>query len=214
VAVSDFCIDSTEVTQSQYHAWLAGSPSTAGQAPECAWNTDFAPPSACTLDSLVCQWAGGQCGTNPQVCVDWCDAQAYCKAMGKRLCGARSGGPATYGDPSTGEWRTACGGVYPYGSTYQAHVCNDQGMSVAGEAPVGSLPGCVVTYGDAGVYDLSGNVAEWEDSCSGQTGATDTCRTRGGSFRDTAAALTCDAVPTPPLQRQAVSASVGFRCCS
>ena len=34
---------------------------------------------------------------------------------------------------------------------------------------------------------MSGNVAEWEDSCDASTGATDTCLARGGSFASQAA---------------------------
>jgi hypothetical protein len=32
------------------------------------------------------------------------------------------------------------------------------------------------------VFDLNGNVFEWEDSCAGVAGVGDQCRVRGGSF--------------------------------
>jgi hypothetical protein len=214
VAVGTFCIDSTEVTQSQYRSWLAGIPPTAGQLPECAWNTDFAPPSRCEVSSLVCPWSTGLCNDSPQVCVDWCDAWSFCKAVGKRLCGSLSGGPGSYSDPSLGQWRKACGGVYPYGDKFQLRACHDRGSTPAGTTQVGTSPECKVLYGGQAVYDLSGNAAEWEDACDAATGGTDKCLARGGSFQSEAAELTCDTIPNPPLRRDVVSSSVGFRCCS
>ena len=35
-----------------------------------------------------------------------------------------------------------------------------------------------------GLYDMSGNVAEREDPCTGTSGATDSCLQRGGSYLD------------------------------
>ena len=212
--VGSFCIDTTEVTQSQYRAWLAKEPAASGQAPECAWNTDYAPPTSCTESSLVCPWETGLCDQSPQVCVDFCDAQAFCHAVGKRLCGSVSGGPASYSDPSSGQWRMACGSVYPYGTDFTQHACHDQGSPSAGTIAVGAMPDCVVLHGGQAVYDLSGNAAEWEDACSAATGAADNCHARGGSFRDSAAQLACESIPAAPFRRDRTAADLGFRCCS
>jgi formylglycine-generating enzyme len=215
VSVGGFCIDSTEVTQGQYRAWLATSPSVAAQAAECGWNTSFAPPDSCTLNSVVCPWETGLCNNNPQVCVDWCDAQAFCRSVGKRLCGSVSGGGANYSDPTTGQWRTACGGVYPYGDQYIAGACQESGSSQPiGTVDVGSSSRCVVLHDGHPVFDMSGNAAEWEDACTASSGAADNCRARGGSFWDTAAALTCEAVSTEMFRRDSLEAYIGFRCCS
>src|SRR6185437_5545544 len=106
-------------------------------------------------------------GSDPVVCVDWCDAQAYCAWAGKRLCGAIGGGPATtYGDPNESQWYNACsnGGTtsFPYGNDYVAGDCNG-GATVAA---VGTTPGCQgLTSPYFGIFDMSGNVKEWEDHC-------------------------------------------------
>ena len=73
-----------EVTRDEYSAWLALGPSTVVQSPECAWNVSFLPEPACMADASVCTGQG--CGLHPQVCVDYCDADAYCSNIGKHLC--------------------------------------------------------------------------------------------------------------------------------
>jgi Sulfatase-modifying factor enzyme 1 len=102
-----YSIDSTEVTRSQYEAWLGTNPSTIGQVSACSWNTAFTPDANCM--GGACQ--GAECVTHPQVCADWCDAYAYCKGVGKRLCGRIGGGPNSwddYADASTSQWYSAC----------------------------------------------------------------------------------------------------------
>ncbi|MEZ4369607.1 MAG: SUMF1/EgtB/PvdO family nonheme iron enzyme [Polyangiaceae bacterium] len=119
-----FCIDKTEVTRGQYEAWLDSKPSTAGQPSACASNSDYTPS---------CAWKPGSDQQMPVVCVDWCDARAFCEAAGKRLCGkVGDGGPyafESYEDPATSEWFAACtsGGKYDYtyGSTLDTSVCRD-----------------------------------------------------------------------------------------
>jgi len=67
--------------------------------------------------------------------------------------------------------------------------------------------------GYEGVYDLSGNAWEWEDSCDGTSGNNDVCRLRRGSFYgyvDTH--LRCD--DGTSYERGNPGDSVGFRCCS
>jgi formylglycine-generating enzyme required for sulfatase activity len=69
------------------------------------------------------------------------------------------------------------------------------------------------TTGYAGVYDLSGNVFEWEDSCNGH-GQTAVCRVRGGAFDyyGDSSVLACGFVSF--FNRDFVNYGFGFRCCS
>jgi formylglycine-generating enzyme required for sulfatase activity len=80
-------------------------------------------------------------------------------------------------------------------------------------APTGTQPAGTTSCegGYAGLFDLSGNVGEWEDSCNGTTDA-DSCRIRGGSYQRASANLRCD--DTYTWQRGAAFVDVGIRCCA
>jgi formylglycine-generating enzyme required for sulfatase activity len=190
----------------------------------CSGNTTFTPAS----DALNCtQYDPVNNKDAPVSCVDWCDAQAFCAWAGKRLCGKIGGGAnltSDFADATKSEWFTACSHAgqndFPYGSSYQSNACVgvDYGGTRQRAVPTAS---CVGGY--AGLYDLSGNVSEWENSCSGSTGASDLCAYRGGSYADldtgTTPTLRCNSgtTTTPKLATKARSAhdpEIGFRCCS
>jgi formylglycine-generating enzyme required for sulfatase activity len=63
------------------------------------------------------------------------------------------------------------------------------------------------------VYDLSGNVWEWEDSCNNYAGSGDYCRLRGGSCNYYDEYLRC-AYGDSDTRALDYSAYVGFRCCA
>lgn len=108
-------------------------------------------------------------GTNPNVMVDWHQAQQACQAQGKRLC-------------TSNEWEFACEGPsmnpYPYGLTRDSTACridhqtvryeprrlanpatrDDEVRRVYEALPSGSLDRCVSW---AGIHDMTGNVDEW-----------------------------------------------------
>jgi formylglycine-generating enzyme required for sulfatase activity len=157
--------------------------------------------------------------------VDWCDAFAYCAWAGKRLCGKIGGGPSPFGspaDPSVSQWFRACsaGGAktYPYGDQFNGMACvGDQydgqpgyqmGSDTAQE--VGSAQSCQGGY--PGVFDLSGNVREWVDSCETTNGDSDKCYRRGGGFKDNAMGQMCASQLTN--SRSAATNELGFRCCA
>lgn len=211
-------IDKTEVARSQYEAWLATNPVTSGQPVYCSWNIDFAPDATCLEGYYACK---SDCTDHPQICVDWCDAYGYCRSVGKRLCG-RIGGQSTswagFADPSESQWYNACssGGVntFPYGyGGYSPDLCNG-GNEIGETVEVGSLAACESSVpGYSGVYDMSGNVWEWEDCCEG-TGPSDDCRIRGGGFRsDFYDGLPCDSHYNGSRDAN-LSPEIGFRCCS
>ena len=214
--ITDYDIDVTEVTKGQYEAWLARNPALpSAKDMNCAYVTSYAQQGA--------GYTGNDADHHPVVYVDWCDASSYCKGVGKRLCGAIAGAAnptESYADASQSQWYRACssGGAntYPYGDSYQATVCDGYDYSSTRQTvAVGSLPNCVTSAtGYAGVYDLSGNVWEWEDSCS-STGETGTCHTRGGSYDYSPGGsdLTCD-TGSFPSPRTTAAGSIGFRCCS
>jgi sulfatase modifying factor 1 len=201
-----YCIDKTEVTNKAYAAWLATSPPIAGQPPECAWNMTLTPST---------DWPADGKDDLPVAYVDWCDAHAYCAGIGKRLCGQIGGGATVYaevGDPAKDQWYNACSNaganLYPYGATYDKAACNGEDTVGSTEA-VGSHTKCV--GGFDGLLDMSGNVWEWEDACSGATGEADQCRRRGGSYSSGPALLACDVKGDDP--RSAADNYIGIRCC-
>ena len=136
------------------------------------------PPGACPADTVAFSAycmdryeAPNEEGTLPFYFQTAPDGEAWCGARGKRLC-------------TEAEWVSACEGPsgfeYPYGNTYVAHACNDDktwkspswatlgtypAPAAQAEAdrlyqgdPSGSRTMCL---SDAGVADLTGNVAEW-----------------------------------------------------
>jgi sulfatase modifying factor 1 len=211
VSVGAFCVDSTEVTQAQYGQFVEAGVSAATQPTFCSWNTSYTPtgqwpPSATTLDV-------------PVTSVDWCDAYAYCAWAGKRMCGQIGGGPvapSVDNDAGASQWLYACTHdgqfVYPYGNTYGPTTCN--GIDANGGAQTveasDAFPACVGGY--PGIYDMSGNVREWEDSCSGMTGQNDMCNERGGSVNNGQGNLMCATPQINPRSDQ--NDHLGIRCCA
>lgn len=203
-------IDATEVTNRDYAAFLAGNPSMTGQPAACSWNGSFVPPNS---------WPATGLDDFPVVWVDWCDAYAYCKWARKRLCGQIGGGELPYQsnrDPNASQWYRACSNngtmSYPYGNTYDPARCNgkDRVATEATALPVGSQLAC--EGGTAGLFDMSGNVWEWEDSCASAVGATDSCRLRGGSFWSETSLMDCPTA-TESYTRASINKNIGFRCC-
>jgi len=218
-----FTIHSTEVTRCQYARFLATEPTQTVHLDVCSWNVDFAPGESCV------DGEGQVAGNYPRNCVDWCDAAQYCEYVGMRLCGSKSGGPSTEtdaDDATVDQYYDACTSFgahnYPYGGDpevssddgYQPDACNgiDHGLNKA--LPVAALTTCQSSVqGYEGVFDLSGNLMEWEDLCfnDGATHREDTCSLRGGSHDASYSKLRCR--DSTDASRLTQDAQVGFRCC-
>ena len=209
-------IDKTEVTQAQYGEFLLANQRATAQAPYCDWNADFAPSQTCLSDQNV---TTNQDGASPVVCVDQCDAEAFCAWAGKRLCAGTWGG-AALNDPRQSEWYDACsdGGAhdYPYARNYQPDACNDADRNPTGCATgscstvnTGSLTLCAA---QSGAFDLTGNVAEWVAECGSISGSTDSCHVRGGGIDTPSGAAVCNVAGDRP--RAFASKTLGVRCCA
>lgn len=227
-----YCIDRTEVTNQEYSLFLLSNPSTANQAATCSFNTSYEPDTsaACAAEE-VAKYDPINRPNVPVGCVDWCDAKRYCEWTGKRLCGAIGGGassPANFANANESQWFRACSKAgtqnFPYGNDYKPASCNGADVSGFHPADVANKPACIGGY--AGLYDMSGNVAEWEDSCSANAGASDNCLIRGGSIDNLDVVtgqnptLSCnssnvdDQTPSPgTAKRNAKNEVIGIRCC-
>ncbi|MCY3021738.1 MAG: protein kinase, partial [Planctomycetota bacterium] len=130
-------------------------------------------------------------GALPQGNVTWLEAQDLCRKAGKELCLAS-------------QWQDACQGYegrqYPYGAAADSSACNTDGTAVL---PSGSKPEC---KNSLGVFDMSGNLAEWVDS-----GADAVAEIMGGAFKTAAKNASC--IETPQQDKKIRAAQVGFRCC-
>lgn len=210
VRVGSYCVDSTEVTVSQYQEFVSANVDPKTQDPECLFNTDFTPGKQNSPPN------------NAITYVSWCDAKAYCRWAGKHLCGKVGGGSLQLSAATTnqGEWWNACsrGGerIYPYGNTYEPTTCNGKDALVAGIVGVGTFKACGGGY--SGLFDMSGNAAEWIDACgsisTGDAGRRDACATLGGSVAMTTDWLKCNNGGTFLAPREVKTDSdIGFRCC-
>ncbi|HVY30014.1 MAG TPA: SUMF1/EgtB/PvdO family nonheme iron enzyme [Polyangiaceae bacterium] len=208
VQADGFCIDESEVTFAHYQAFVDSHPSVASQPAVCAGNTTFA--NGCKATEPAKQ---------PARCVDWCDARAYCQSVGKHLCG--STGSASGALPydaavisTDNQWYAACSHAgertYPYGDSYDTSACWSADRPPVGNLIVKSASGCVGGY--EGLWDMSGGLAEWIDSCNGEKGMADACHIRGGSFSGSSAELRCDW--ESGAARDTSSNYIGFRCCA
>jgi len=222
-----FCVDSTEVTNADYAKFLAANLKADSQPSVCSWNLSFLPAP---VDTKMTN--GPACPTfdptnrsdRPVVCVDWCDADAYCRWAGKRLCGHPSGAAINNPtDPHGNEWLIACSGdksdsTYPYGKDPTVGRCVDRRYP----QPMPDVrPGKEATMcegGVAGVFDMSGNAWEWTNDCD-TLGSTSTvsnadtpCAPQGGSFSSDVLMASC--LDTAPFHRKDVAGDTGFRCCA
>lgn len=233
VDVGAFCIDATEVTRGAYAKFLSATPPPT-QSFQCqSWNGSLSPQrdTAIGIDCGDTQLDLATDPSLPVVCVDWCDADSYCRWAGKRLCGAIAesvdGGaaidaPEEYfdggeNDPTKSQWYLACAGeegrLYPYGNSYVPGACKDHAGEADGGAnvaPVGVFVSCHGPIGtpNAAIFDLSGNATEWIDACqNGSDHSLSNCMLRGGWFGNDDDAGTGDASGALHLACPVVSAS-------
>jgi formylglycine-generating enzyme required for sulfatase activity len=234
---STYCIDSTEVTQGDYEEFIEAKGGTMGGVPadmsgqpvECEFNTRYTAahpddiPAACRWTFEAFDSTGGH-PDYPVGCVDWCDAFMYCQWAGKRLCGAIGGGTISWereADAWFAEWYNACsqGGttVYPYGDEFDAVLCGGGESTEAAPAPLENHPAAETPacHGSVSPFDqvlnMSGNLAEWTDSC--QSSMNDgTCHVQGRSgYPPTPERFACDA--TQEVTRSVKEPDIGIRCC-
>jgi formylglycine-generating enzyme required for sulfatase activity len=141
-----------------------------------------------------------QPGKLPKVAAGYTEAEAQCKNAGKRLC-------------SEDEWEKACKGPtglrFPYGKDFDADACNTQDKKDAARQTTvaGAFTRCKSGYG---VWDLSGNAAEWTSSAFEPGGGEKAVK--GGhaarpGFDDRCASRR-------KLAPAAHDVRVGFRCCA
>jgi formylglycine-generating enzyme len=230
-----YCIDQLEVTRAEYRIFLDSKKGdTSGQPAECAKNLSFEPPqdpeedpeTACPSFSVD---AYPQYRGYPVVCVDFCDAFAYCAWAGKRLCGKiganekgvqtiAQGGFERVAGSTESEWTYACsqGGKtkYPYGDEYVAGACIDWprlqergGQARLADAEDETCHGTEPPFDQ--IYHLSGSVPEWVNFYDP---ATVSSITMGGHAAQTEDYLSCTRAVATYIFRQ--QGTLGFRCCA
>ena len=156
----------------------------------CPWNMAAVENGKFCIDRY--EWPNQQ-GAAPLTRVTWHEAAKACESAGKRLC-------------SADEWKSACrnGGAYPYGNEYVANKCNtiDNYKTKNELMPAGALGECA---GALGVYDMSGNAAEWTAPKSGRAQAF------GGFYQSGSEESGCESGVT--LDKNKKYIYTGFRCC-
>lgn len=126
-------------------------------------------------------------------------ARWYCRRLGKRLC-------------TEIEWERACKGEaifrYPYGNRYEPAICNtrDKFNKNRKVTASGGFPLCVNSYG---LYDMSGNVAEWTSSPYFKGSSRFTIR--GGAANRPDWAVRCASRSSAAAKQ--TKPMLGFRCC-
>jgi formylglycine-generating enzyme required for sulfatase activity len=177
VTVTAYCIDRTEVTVAQYRGCMQGG--------TCSLHTTVSLPGLSAQDqqlySQYCNGARTDRDNHPINCVDWSQADAFCRSRSARL-------------PTEAEWELAARGAdqrtYPWGQLAPARLllngCDADCLSLferpgrpRGRALHDSTDGFGATSPVAtfpagnsllGLSDMAGNVMEWVSDWYGPYG--------------------------------------------
>lgn len=195
--VAPYCLDVHEVTVAAYRACVDRGACKAGEI---------------ASKYPTCNWDKPGRGDHPINCPTWYEAEAYCKAVGKRL-------------PTEDEWEWAARGgsrawTYAWGNdAKETETWCWRGSTRASRSwPESTCPVAQFPANPFGVYDLSGNLWEWTSTAradgSSLTGVSEAVYVfRGGSWGSG------DAIQARADIRGGDGASwrdpeVGFRCAS
>ncbi len=145
--LSSYLMDKFEVPVELFEKCIAENVCTNDDAEKPHYRT--------SSESYQCNIGNPDRKNHPANCVTWYGAKAYCEWLGKRL-------------PTETEWENAAKGgktqIYPWGNSPEASCDNTVMKSSANgcgsntTSPIGSRPAGV---SEQGIYDLSGNVAEY-----------------------------------------------------
>jgi hypothetical protein len=153
------------------------------------------------LETVACSSAGAL----PWTGGSFEEAAAACAARGPgfRLCTAAELEAACRGAADT---------LYPYGPSYDPAACNGADEPAGAALSTGTKSGCVV--GDPGLFDLSGNVAEWTSTQTNAAAPPDRIfQLHGGSYLSPELGLACSIDLAPRAEETTLLANIGFRCC-
>ena len=209
-----FCIDSREATNAQYEEFLE-SGALPDAIPECDAVEDMTPKA---------EWpyAPGR-ERYPVVAITWCQADAFCKAGGRRLCGRASTNAFWRLGPDEkwtevdhdSEMYVACSEsgkrAYVYGDDPEPGRCNDTSIDLV---PADSETTCEGGYD--GVFFLQGNAREWEGICSFEQGKTNfpECFMRGTPYNDSGCLALAVATGMEEGGVHDWAIGIGVRCCA
>ena len=218
-----YCIDKTEVTQSQYAKFVVAAGddlSLIAGISECWFQGNFDVRVESGDNPAVTACPKGEYDPaakpdQPAGCITWCGAYAYCRWAGKRLCGKIGGGALDdpnndYKNLAKSQWFYACtqGGtsVYQYGDAYDP-ACSPEMLEPVTSAS-SQCAGQKPPYNE--ITGMNSGVSEWEDSC-----VDDGCLYRGGGIGNLPSSdgqeLRCDAKAN--THRGSSYPAIGFRCC-
>lgn len=196
VYLSPYWIDLKEVTQSEYERFVK--------------MTKRAQPMVPVFEDEISKLVNPD---YPVVGLTWNDAVAYCRWAGKRL-------------PTEAEWEKAARGegrrIYPWGNDFQYGYANIDGEE-DGYAYLGITGALEYGRSPFGLYDVTGNVAEWvEDSYDPEYYRKSPYRDppgpevsefkviRGGSWRESK--LNARLTKRFSAKMWRTDATIGFRC--